>query len=200
MNANQSRWRNEGMPRRRKEMLAMTASESLHQRSPPIKEKPQQRNAANARERARMRVLSRAFCRLKTTLPWVPADTKLSKLDTLRLATTYIAHLRAVLIDGSSTDSSPLPSHPLSMVSVSDADVDPLKQYSKNNYIEVGKIMLSEKVPALDTGFMKPSLSSPLRFSKVKRPKRGWTFLADGGCLGGRKETKGLHLEVMKSR
>lgn len=58
---------------------------------------PQQRNAANARERARMRVLSRAFCRLKTTLPWVPPDTKLSKLDTLRLATSYIAHLRAVL-------------------------------------------------------------------------------------------------------
>lgn len=57
------------------------------------------RNAANARERARMRVLSKAFCRLKTTLPWVPADTKLSKLDTLRLAATYIAHLRAILRD-----------------------------------------------------------------------------------------------------
>ena len=90
------------------------------------KEKPQQRNAANARERARMRVLSRAFCRLKTTLPWVPADTKLSKLDTLRLATTYIGHLRAVLVDGTaaggvaSTGSSPLPSsqHPLSMVTI----------------------------------------------------------------------------------
>lgn len=63
--------------------------EQLHQ--------PQQRNAANARERARMRVLSKAFCRLKTTLPWVPPDTKLSKLDTLRLATSYIAHLRAIL-------------------------------------------------------------------------------------------------------
>lgn len=58
---------------------------------------PQQRNAANARERARMRVLSKAFCRLKTTLPWVPPDTKLSKLDTLRLATSYIAHLRTML-------------------------------------------------------------------------------------------------------
>ncbi|EFN78165.1 transcription factor 21 [Harpegnathos saltator] len=57
------------------------------------------RNAANARERARMRVLSKAFCKLKTTLPWVPSDTKLSKLDTLRLAATYIAHLRAVLKD-----------------------------------------------------------------------------------------------------
>ncbi|XP_078503055.1 transcription factor 21 [Lissotriton helveticus] len=56
-----------------------------------------QRNAANARERARMRVLSKAFSRLKTTLPWVPPDTKLSKLDTLRLASSYIAHLRQVL-------------------------------------------------------------------------------------------------------
>lgn len=74
-----------------------------------------QRNAANARERARMRVLSKAFCRLKTTLPWVPADTKLSKLDTLRLATSYIAHLRAVLtdqpVDGADQK------HPLSLVS-----------------------------------------------------------------------------------
>ncbi|ELU05875.1 hypothetical protein CAPTEDRAFT_80741, partial [Capitella teleta] len=52
---------------------------------------------ANERERARMRVLSKAFGRLKTTLPWVPADTKLSKLDTLRLASSYIAHLRRVL-------------------------------------------------------------------------------------------------------
>ncbi|XP_045922781.1 musculin [Micropterus dolomieu] len=58
-----------------------------------------QRNAANARERARMRVLSKAFSRLKTSLPWVPADTKLSKLDTLRLASSYISHLRQLLHD-----------------------------------------------------------------------------------------------------
>ncbi|XP_051970249.1 transcription factor 21-like [Xyrauchen texanus] len=56
-----------------------------------------QRNAANARERARMRVLSKAFSQLKTSLPWVPADTKLSKLDTLRLASSYISHLRQLL-------------------------------------------------------------------------------------------------------
>lgn len=61
------------------------------------KNPPVQRNAANARERARMRVLSSAFCRLKTKLPWVPADTKLSKLDTLRLATIYIQQLRSCL-------------------------------------------------------------------------------------------------------
>ncbi|XP_061560641.1 transcription factor 21 [Phycodurus eques] len=65
--------------------------------APPREGKQVQRNAANARERARMRVLSKAFSRLKTSLPWVPADTKLSKLDTLRLASSYIAHLRQVL-------------------------------------------------------------------------------------------------------
>uniref|UniRef100_UPI0035900756 transcription factor 21-like n=1 Tax=Myxine glutinosa TaxID=7769 RepID=UPI0035900756 len=58
-----------------------------------------QRDAANARERARMRVLSKAFSRLKHTLPWVPPDTKLSKLDTLRLACSYIAHLRRLLAE-----------------------------------------------------------------------------------------------------
>ncbi|XP_014015360.1 musculin [Salmo salar] len=64
---------------------------------PVVKARQIQRNAANARERARMRVLSKAFSRLKTSLPWVPADTKLSKLDTLRLASSYISHLRQVL-------------------------------------------------------------------------------------------------------
>ncbi|XP_066590840.1 transcription factor 21 isoform X2 [Prorops nasuta] len=73
------------------------------------------RNAANARERARMRVLSKAFCRLKTTLPWVPADTKLSKLDTLRLAATYIAHLRAVLRDDTHHHAHPDSTRSLSM-------------------------------------------------------------------------------------
>lgn len=72
------------------------------------KNHPVQRNAANARERARMRVLSSAFCRLKTKLPWVPADTKLSKLDTLRLATIYIRQLRMRLAtdDDSNTENS----------------------------------------------------------------------------------------------
>ncbi|KAM4533317.1 musculin [Odontesthes bonariensis] len=64
-----------------------------------------QRNAANARERSRMRVLSKAFSRLKTSLPWVPADTKLSKLDTLRLASSYISHLRQLLQEDRFQDS-----------------------------------------------------------------------------------------------
>ncbi|XP_020502174.1 transcription factor 21 [Labrus bergylta] len=69
------------------------ANKAHHQRDA----RQTQRNAANARERSRMRVLSKAFSRLKTSLPWVPADTKLSKLDTLRLASSYISHLRQLL-------------------------------------------------------------------------------------------------------
>jgi hypothetical protein len=62
-----------------------------------------QRTAANNRERTRMRILSKAFSRLKTALPWVPNDTKLSKLDTLKLASSYIAHLTKILNQNSTT-------------------------------------------------------------------------------------------------
>lgn len=75
------------------------------------------RNTANARERARMRVLSSAFYRLKTIIPWVPHDTKLSKLDTLRLARNYIAYLTSTL-DGEPVEeiTNKMP-HPQKMVS-----------------------------------------------------------------------------------
>ena len=95
-----------------------------------------QRNAANARERARMRVLSKAFCRLKTTLPWVPADTKLSKLDTLRLATSYIAHLRTILVNSSSNcddgvkDEPAAVVHPKNLVSIFQ------QNYSKSEFFK----------------------------------------------------------------
>merc|ERR1712029_392966 len=73
------------MPRRKKEDELPP-----DQRGPP-------RGAANLRERTRMRILSKAFGKLKLMLPWVPPDTKLSKLDTLRLATSYISHLQVLL-------------------------------------------------------------------------------------------------------
>ncbi|KAK1173841.1 transcription factor 24-like [Acipenser oxyrinchus oxyrinchus] len=54
--------------------------------------------AANAaRERNRVQTLRHAFLELQRTLPSVPPDTKLSKLDVLILATTYIAHLTRTL-------------------------------------------------------------------------------------------------------
>uniref|UniRef100_A0A034WIW1 Transcription factor 21 n=1 Tax=Bactrocera dorsalis TaxID=27457 RepID=A0A034WIW1_BACDO len=78
------------------------SSQSSKNGNPPI-----QRNAANARERARMRVLSSAFGRLKTKLPNIPPDTKLSKLDTLRLATMYIKQLKVLVEGGTATAESP---------------------------------------------------------------------------------------------
>lgn len=118
------------------------------------REKPQQRNAANARERARMRVLSKAFCRLKTTLPWVPADTKLSKLDTLRLATSYIAHLRAILTDEVAEVA---PIHPLNLVShetrslCSLHGISPLERQTPiRNLFRVGEGQ-RETAPSVDT-------------------------------------------------
>lgn len=50
-----------------------------------------------ARERSRVRTLRQAFLALQAALPAVPPDTKLSKLDVLLLATSYIAHLTRTL-------------------------------------------------------------------------------------------------------
>ncbi|XP_055459553.1 transcription factor 24, partial [Psammomys obesus] len=64
--------------------------------------------AANAaRERSRVQTLRHAFLELQRTLPSVPPDTKLSKLDVLLLATTYIAHLTRSLQDGTDAPGDP---------------------------------------------------------------------------------------------
>ncbi|XP_074060254.1 transcription factor 24 [Macrotis lagotis] len=64
--------------------------------------------AANAaRERSRVQTLRHAFLELQRTLPSVPPDTKLSKLDVLLLATTYIAHLTRSLQDEEDAPSDP---------------------------------------------------------------------------------------------
>ncbi|XP_052573384.1 transcription factor 24 [Peromyscus californicus insignis] len=64
--------------------------------------------AANAaRERSRVQTLRHAFLELQRTLPSVPPDTKLSKLDVLLLATTYIAHLTRSLQDDAEAPGDP---------------------------------------------------------------------------------------------
>ena len=55
------------------------------------------RLAANARERRRMDNLNRAFDRLRTVLPQISEDRKLSKYDTLQMAQTYITTLAELL-------------------------------------------------------------------------------------------------------
>ncbi len=55
------------------------------------------RNTANKKERRRTVSINTAFAKLRGCIPNVPSDTKLSKIKTLRLATSYIAYLMDVL-------------------------------------------------------------------------------------------------------
>jgi len=64
------------------------------------------RSHANARERDRTHrfvadnSVNSAFTLLRTLIPTEPADRKLSKIETLRLASSYIAHLGTQLLAG----------------------------------------------------------------------------------------------------
>ena len=57
-----------------------------------------QRQAANQRERRRMKAINEAFERLQSHIPTLPYEKKLSKVDTLRLAINYIRFLDQILI------------------------------------------------------------------------------------------------------
>ncbi|NP_001016506.1 transcription factor 15 [Xenopus tropicalis] len=59
-----------------------------------------QRQAANARERDRTQSVNTAFTALRTLIPTEPVDRKLSKIEILRLASSYISHLANVLLLG----------------------------------------------------------------------------------------------------
>lgn len=72
---------------------------------------PKQRMAANARERDRTHSVNTAFVTLRTLIPTEPADRKLSKIETLRLATSYIAHLNTVLMVGADCVDQPCIKH-----------------------------------------------------------------------------------------
>ncbi|XP_050193490.1 basic helix-loop-helix transcription factor scleraxis [Myiozetetes cayanensis] len=65
-----------------------------------LSREPRQRHTANARERDRTNSVNTAFTALRTLIPTEPADRKLSKIETLRLASSYISHLGNVLLVG----------------------------------------------------------------------------------------------------
>ncbi|XP_063156365.1 basic helix-loop-helix transcription factor scleraxis [Candoia aspera] len=65
-----------------------------------VSREPRQRHTANARERDRTNSVNTAFSALRTLIPTEPADRKLSKIETLRLASSYISHLGNVLLVG----------------------------------------------------------------------------------------------------
>ncbi|KAL8616791.1 hypothetical protein ACOMHN_017828 [Nucella lapillus] len=55
------------------------------------------RVTANKKERRRTLSINNAFAQLRGCIPNVPSDTKLSKIKTLRLATSYISYLMELL-------------------------------------------------------------------------------------------------------
>lgn len=64
-----------------------------HAHSRCVKRRP----TANRKERRRTQSINSAFAELRECIPNVPADTKLSKIKTLRLATSYISYLMDIL-------------------------------------------------------------------------------------------------------
>uniref|UniRef100_A0A1B6DB12 BHLH domain-containing protein n=1 Tax=Clastoptera arizonana TaxID=38151 RepID=A0A1B6DB12_9HEMI len=71
---------------------------TYHELAPmPLIRVVKRRNTANKKERRRTQSINNAFADLRDCIPNVPADTKLSKIKTLRLATSYIGYLMGVL-------------------------------------------------------------------------------------------------------
>ncbi|XP_014475280.1 PREDICTED: heart- and neural crest derivatives-expressed protein 2-like [Dinoponera quadriceps] len=80
--------------------VVASLQQHLHQnvaREGGVAPRPKRRNTANKKERRRTQSINNAFADLRDCIPNVPADTKLSKIKTLRLAASYIGYLMAVL-------------------------------------------------------------------------------------------------------
>ncbi|KAL4222404.1 Transcription factor 15 [Mactra antiquata] len=89
---------NDSFERKRQKMSPNRDLENSDMSGELINGKP--RSQANARERDRTQSVNTAFVTLRTLIPTEPADRKLSKIEVLRLATSYIAHLNTVLMVG----------------------------------------------------------------------------------------------------
>ncbi|XP_075235119.1 basic helix-loop-helix transcription factor scleraxis-like [Lycorma delicatula] len=96
-----------------------------------------QRSQANARERDRTHSVNSAFTVLRTLIPTEPVDRKLSKIETLRLAASYISHLGAQLLAGPVDQ----PCHQFQFVSLNDNGTNVCTfchaMYKKNNETEL---------------------------------------------------------------
>lgn len=83
-----------GAPRR---SSSASESDTLGEDCDDLTKKQQRRAAANTRERTRMHTVNSAFEMLRKLVPAYPTNRKLSKIETLRLACSYIEDLSALL-------------------------------------------------------------------------------------------------------
>ncbi|CAK1587041.1 unnamed protein product [Parnassius mnemosyne] len=81
------------------------SSKSSRKKSQSFEEMQMQRVMANVRERQRTQSLNEAFASLRQIIPSLPSD-KLSKIQTLQLATQYIEFLYQILSNSESTANS----------------------------------------------------------------------------------------------
>ncbi|KAI1280669.1 Transcription factor 23 [Halotydeus destructor] len=103
-----------------------------------------------ARERTRVRSLRSGFQKLQSSIPSIPADTKLSKLDILILATNYIAYLAKVLSEPNQDSPNPVQlevSHPKYL--------RPVKKWPMRS-----RLYVSDKVESTDSSRSPSSLAS----------------------------------------
>lgn len=75
----------------------MGSSPAHHVTKRKRKTTPQQRLAANIRERRRMCNLNNAFDRLRRRVPAFPHEKRLSRIQTLKLAITYISFMTEIV-------------------------------------------------------------------------------------------------------
>ena len=95
--SSRKRWKQRSSRCRRAQDVAdVYHSSGLIQPTSPFDDPRNQRVLANVRERQRTQSLNDAFCQLRKIIPTLPSD-KLSKIQTLRLATRYIDFLYQVL-------------------------------------------------------------------------------------------------------
>ena len=73
---------------KKSKLSSSSISSGLHQPVMP---------GSNKKERRRTQSINNAFASLRDCIPNVPCDTKLSKIKTLRLATSYIDYLMQML-------------------------------------------------------------------------------------------------------
>lgn len=97
------------------------------------------RLAANARERKRMLGLNIAFDRLRSVIPNLESDKKLSKSETLQMAQIYIATLSELLQEGACGGAPrERPARPsgASAASQGSTEEEPLKEAQQRSYTE----------------------------------------------------------------